>query len=183
MHFVPVAVYQNVKSLSSKIKMQVYNWKIFYENAVEMVSVISSNRASEAQTFRTHEHFLSSYRTQWKHLVFSNEWVSCIHVWRIPLSVVLIHVIVHHKSGSGTDGSSLSRKNQMCSCVKCIQVSGNFSLMLSIWATSWENLFMTYAKYKGADQPAHPCCLINAFIVDCLDSIIPLLAIAEISRP
>ena len=33
------------------------------------------------------------------------------------------------------------------------------------------------------DQPAHPCFLISTFIVCCLDSIIPLLAIAEISRP
>ena len=34
---------------------------------------------------------------------------------------------------------------------------------------------------KGADQPAHPRSLIRAFVVRCLDSIIPLFAIAEIS--
>ena len=49
-------------------------------------------------------------------------------------------------------------------------------------ATSWENLFMPYANNKGADQPGHPHSLISAFVVRCLDSIIPLLAIAEISR-
>ena len=35
---------------------------------------------------------------------------------------------------------------------------------------------------KGTDQPAHPLSLIKAFVVCYLDSIIPLLAIAEISR-
>ena len=48
---------------------------------------------------------------------------------------------------------------------------------------SRENLFMLYANNKGADQPAHPRSLISAFVVHCLDSIIPLLALAEISRP
>ena len=41
---------------------------------------------------------------------------------------------------------------------------------------------MPYANNEGADQPAHPHSLISAFVVRCLDSIIPLLAIAEISR-
>ena len=35
---------------------------------------------------------------------------------------------------------------------------------------------------KGADKPAHLHTLISAFVVHCLDSIIPLLAIADISR-
>ena len=37
---------------------------------------------------------------------------------------------------------------------------------------------MPYANNKGTDQPAHLCSLISALIVHCLDSIIPLLAIA-----
>ena len=41
---------------------------------------------------------------------------------------------------------------------------------------------MSYANNKGADQPAHPCSLISAFIVHCLESIIPILAISKISR-
>ena len=49
--------------------------------------------------------------------------------------------------------------------------------------TSRENVFMPYANNKGADQPAHPRSLISAFVVRCLDSIIPVLAIAENSRP
>ena len=28
---------------------------------------------------------------------------------------------------------------------------------VSIWATSWENLFMPYANNKGSDQPMHLC--------------------------
>ena len=38
------------------------------------------------------------------------------------------------------------------------------------------------ANTKGADQPAHARSLIRAFVIHCLDSIIPLLAIAKISR-
>ena len=43
------------------------------------------------------------------------------------------------------------------------------------------NLFMLYANNKGADQPAHPRSLISAFVVRCLDSIISLVSILEIS--
>ena len=42
-------------------------------------------------------------------------------------------------------------------------------------------LFFPYANKEGADQPAHPRSLISAFIVRCLDSIIPLVSISEIS--
>ena len=41
---------------------------------------------------------------------------------------------------------------------------------------------MSYANNKGADQSAHPRSLISAFVVRCLDSIIYLGSIAEISR-
>ena len=41
---------------------------------------------------------------------------------------------------------------------------------------------MSYANNKGADQPVHPCSLISAFVVRCLDSIISLDSVAEISR-
>ena len=44
-------------------------------------------------------------------------------------------------------------------------------------------MLIPYANNKGEDQPAHPRSLISAFVVRCLDRIIPLLAIAEISRP
>ena len=41
---------------------------------------------------------------------------------------------------------------------------------------------MAYANDKGADQPAHPRNLISTFVVRCLDSIMPLVSISEISR-
>ena len=40
---------------------------------------------------------------------------------------------------------------------------------------------MSYANNKGADQHAHPRSLISTFVVHCLDSIISLDSIAEIS--
>ena len=40
---------------------------------------------------------------------------------------------------------------------------------------------LPYANDKGADQPAHPRSLISAFVVRCLDSIIPSVSISEIS--
>ena len=46
-------------------------------------------------------------------------------------------------------------------------------------ATSLENQFIPYANNKGADQPVRMCSLISTFVVRCLDSIIPLLAIAQ----
>ena len=41
---------------------------------------------------------------------------------------------------------------------------------------------LLYANNKGADQPGHPHSLISAFVIRCLDSIICLDSIAEISR-
>ena len=38
------------------------------------------------------------------------------------------------------------------------------------------------ANNKGSDQPAQMRSLISAFVVRCLDSIIPLFAVAEISK-
>ena len=42
---------------------------------------------------------------------------------------------------------------------------------------------MPYANNKSADQPAHPRSPISASVVRCLDSIISLDSIAEISTP
>ena len=50
-----------------------------------------------------------------------------------------------------------------------------------IWASSRENLFLPYANNKGADQPAHPRSLISTFVVHCLDSILSLVSLSEIS--
>ena len=40
---------------------------------------------------------------------------------------------------------------------------------------------MPYANNKGADQPVHPRSLISAFVVHCLDNILSLLSISELS--
>ena len=44
-----------------------------------------------------------------------------------------------------------------------------------------ENLSSGTASNKGADQTAHPCCLISAFVIHLLESIISRLAMSEIS--
>ena len=41
---------------------------------------------------------------------------------------------------------------------------------------------MPYANNKGADQPVHPHSLISAFVVRCLDSIIPLVAGSAVAQ-
>ena len=51
----------------------------------------------------------------------------------------------------------------------------------TILATSWENLFMPYVNNKYVDQPAQSRSLISTFVVHCLDSIILLVSISEIS--
>ena len=40
---------------------------------------------------------------------------------------------------------------------------------------------MPYANNKGADQPVHLRSLISAFVLRCLDSIIPLVSVFEMS--
>ena len=68
-----------------------------------------------------------------------------------------------------------------------LQVSSEF---LSEWFASLDSYepghekmcLMSYANNKGADQPAHPRSLISGLVVRCLDSIISLDSIAEISR-
>ena len=41
---------------------------------------------------------------------------------------------------------------------------------------------MPYANNKDADQPEHSHRLISAFVVRCLESILPLVSILEISH-
>ena len=56
------------------------------------------------------------------------------------------------------------------------------ALIIPKWARSCEMCLLPYANNKGADQPAHPHSLISTFVVHCLDSIMPLVSISEISR-
>ena len=41
---------------------------------------------------------------------------------------------------------------------------------------------MAYGNNKGADQPAHLRSLISTFVVRCLDSVICIVAISNVSR-
>ena len=53
---------------------------------------------------------------------------------------------------------------------------------LYIFEREHEKMCLTpYANNKGADQPAHPCSLISAFVVRFLDSIIPILTKSKIA--
>ena len=54
----------------------------------------------------------------------------------------------------------------------------------------WENAFepghektclMSYANNKGADQPVHPRSLISVFVVRCLNSVMSLVSVTNIS--
>ena len=69
---------------------------------------------------------------------------------------------------------------RLCGCPGWTELSlvlvFSFLFHQNIWATSWENLFLPYANNKGADQPAQMWRLISAFVVHCIDSIIPILA-------
>ena len=74
----------------------------------------------------------------------------------------------------------------ICSAIVKMTIFGGNSqsdLTLSLSAMSGENLFMPNVNNKGADQPVHARSLISSFVVHWLDSTIPLLAMAEISRP
>ena len=73
--------------------------------------------------------------------------------------------------------SDYGRGNNFIRCFIWLNI-----IMQYNWASSWENLFLPYAKNKGADQPAHPRSLINTFVVRCLDSILSLVSISEIAR-
>ena len=64
-------------------------------------------------------------------------------------------------------------------------VTSSHSFMLKLADMSHimrKPVFAIFANDKGADQPAHPCSLISAFVVRCLDSTIPMLAKSKISR-
>ena len=59
---------------------------------------------------------------------------------------------------------------------------GKYKAYLFIIERGHEKMcLMSYANNKGADQPAHLRSLISTFVVRCLDSIIFLDSIAEIS--
>ena len=75
----------------------------------------------------------------------------------------------------------------MCMCVLMEYMDFSCKYIMICKTQSYEpghekTCLMSYANNKGADQPAHLRSLISAFVVCCLDSIISLDSIAEISR-
>ena len=57
------------------------------------------------------------------------------------------------------------------------------AVVVKLYGRSYAKMcLMPYANNKGADQPAHPRSLISTFVVRCLDSMMPLVSISEISR-
>ena len=61
---------------------------------------------------------------------------------------------------------------------------GRISVILKVshkWALTLENLSSGFASNKSADQPAHLCRLISAFVIPFLESIMSKLASSEIS--
>ena len=70
----------------------------------------------------------------------------------------------------------------ICRLENYCTLSNCFVTELKILEPGHEKMcLMSYANNKGADQPAHPRSLISAFIIRCLDSIISLDSISEIS--
>ena len=69
-----------------------------------------------------------------------------------------------------------------CSLTYLVPKTEHYQIPTWKWATSWENLFLSYTNNKGANQPTHPCSLIRAFVILCLDSIIPLVSVPKISN-
>ena len=65
-------------------------------------------------------------------------------------------------------------------CVEDCSLARAFNVR-SHMSRAMRKCVMSYANNKGADQSAHPRSLISTFVVHCLDNIIPLVSISEIS--
>ena len=76
----------------------------------------------------------------------------------------------------------ISRTNAIAHYTFILSVTRIRQLVKTIEPGHEKMCLMSFANNKGTDQPAHPRSLISAFIVRCLDSIISLDSIAEISR-
>ena len=54
--------------------------------------------------------------------------------------------------------------------------------LTSIFEPRHKKTCLSYVTNKDTDQPAHLRSLLSAFVVGCLDSIIPILAMSKLSR-
>ena len=79
-----------------------------------------------------------------------------------------------------------AQTEQMPRLIYCFLVRHRHSVGFSchssfIWASTPENLSSGCANNKGADQPAHMCRLISAFVIRLSKSVISRLTTSEIS--
>ena len=79
-----------------------------------------------------------------------------------------------HLSGTMKKGSTGHLGCPACS-LKILSANVHMSHIIT------KPAFCHMRTIKGADQPAHPCSLISAFVVRCLDSIIPPVSLSKIS--
>ena len=70
-------------------------------------------------------------------------------------------------------------KNYKLSTLSCREHN---NMGFNLWALMRKNLSPGFANNKGADQPAHPCRLISAFVIRFLECNINKLAKGEISN-
>ena len=74
-------------------------------------------------------------------------------------------ILITFHDFSVEDASNCSQGYVEVNCMMLIaNAEGDKGDHETIWAMSWENLFMPYANNKGADQPAYPRSLISALL-------------------
>ena len=141
---------------------------------------------------KPHAHIHSMQKTCAKFQ--NNRWKSVRGVvpTRYPLSIPFDNISYQKRLSS--QGRKRERKiikglypNHMHIFIPCKNISKVLKHSSIVESNSFEPghekmCLMSYANNKGADQPAHPRSLISAFVVRCLDSIISLDSITEISR-
>ena len=128
-------------------------------------------------------------RLDWFCLSDSSSWYECsvcpsaVKMLEIQKSSSIITPWIHHHFSHITIEDFTLSEYYMTVFGNMLIFCQEFSpmcLIANMWATSWETLFLLYGNNKGTDQPVHMRSLISTFVVRCLDSIIPLFAIAEI---
>ena len=122
-------------------------------------------------------------RVAWRNVTSHATWSIFDLTWSVSEQVkcmktlFIAYIIIIVKKGDSTNLSQCLYSQILRHSYSKVHVP---SYKQFIWDPSWKNKFMPYANNKGADQPAHPRSLISTFIVHCLDSIIPLLAIRSV---
>ena len=120
------------------------------------------------------------------HIMASHYAYGDVHIMSIIMPYNKNHITWNIMFGDSAHKLSWCHQRQITFSFKIISTSElikkqHLKQSCDKWATSWENLFLQYANNKDADQPVHPRNLISACVFHCLDSVIPLVSISEIS--